>query len=185
MKILYVSGNPRKMNSNTDYLLNCVRGVTGGDLIKLIDYRIEPCNACWGCRKKPICSIDDDFRQTLIPLLLDTDALVVGSPVYFYNVTAHTKAFIDRTWSLRGKLRNKIGGAVVAGRHDGAESAITAIHAFFLKHEMIPANRGVCATAFKPGEVKEDAEAIESAARLAERLLELERVLCRTPGDGR
>jgi len=159
--------------------------VTGGDLIRLIDYRIEPCNACWGCRKKPVCSIDDDFRQTLTPLLLDADALVVGSPVYFNNVSAQLKAFIDRTWALRGKLENKIGGAVVVGRHDGAESAVTAIHAFFLKHDMIPANRGVCGTAFEPGEIRADSEAIESAGRLGERILELGNFFHKSTDDRR
>ena len=97
MKILYISGSPRKKNSNTDYLLNCARAETGGEFIKLINYRIELCNACWGCQQKPGCSIDDDFRETLTPLLLETDVLVMGSPVYFNNVSAQLKAFIDRT----------------------------------------------------------------------------------------
>jgi len=183
LNILYISGSPRKKNSNTDYLLNCARAETGGEFIKLIHYRIEPCNACWGCRKDSVCKIDDDFRHVLTPLLLETDAIIVGSPVYFNNVSAQLKAFIDRTWSLRGKLRNKIGGAVVVGRKYGAESAVTAIHAFFLKHDMIPANRGVCGTAFKPGEVKADAEALESAARLAERILELGKLIRQNTGN--
>jgi multimeric flavodoxin WrbA len=70
-------------------------------------------------------------------------------------------------------MRNRIGGAVVVGRRDGAESAITAIQAFFLKHEMIPANRGVHGRAFAVGEIADDPEAIESARKLGERLIEL------------
>jgi len=62
---------------------------------------------------------------------------VLGSPVYFNNVSSILKAFIDRTWCLRGKLRNKIGAAIVVGRGYGMDSAITAINAFFLKHEII------------------------------------------------
>ena len=182
MKILCISGSPRKKNSNTDYLLNHVRSVTGGEFIKLIRYQIEPCNSCWGCRKHPVCRIDDDFRNILTPLLLESDAIIVGSPIYFNNVSAQLKAFIDRTWSIRGKLRNKIGGAVVVGRKYGAESAITAIHAFFLKHDMIPANRGVCGTAFKPGEINKDLEAVESAGMLGERILELGELVHKTTG---
>ena len=64
------------------------------------------------------------------------------------------KAFMDRTWCIKGKLRNKIGGAIVVGRRYGIESAITAINAFFLKHEMTPANRGVCGIAFEEGELE-------------------------------
>jgi hypothetical protein len=61
----------------------------------------------------------------------------------------------------------------VVGRRDGAEGAITAIQAFFLKHEMLPTNRGVHSRAFAVGAIGEDPEAIESARKLGERLIEL------------
>jgi len=176
MKIVYVSGSPRK-ESNTDFLLKSMISFTGGELVKLSDYRVEPCLSCWSCVKSGECAIEDDMTNTFIPMLLKADAIVVGSPVFFNNVSAQLKAFIDRTWSIKGSLRNKIGGAVVVGRRDGAESAITAIHAFFLKHEMIPANRGVHGTAFARGEITEDDEAMESAKKLCERLMELETIL--------
>ena len=114
-----------------------------------------------------------------MPMLFAADAVVLGSPVYFNNVSAQLKAFIDRSWSIRGKLKNKIGGAVVVGRRYGAESAITAIHAFFLKHEMIPANRGVSGIAFDRGDVEQDLEAVEAAKRLGERIKELGDILRR------
>ncbi len=176
MKIVYVSGSPRK-ESNTDFLLKSMISFTGGELVKLSDYRVEPCLSCWSCVKSGECAIEDDMTNTFIPMLLKADAIVVGSPVFFNNVSSQLKAFIDRTWSIKGSLRNKIGGAVVVGRRDGAESAITAIHAFFLKHEMIPANRGVHGTAFARGEITEDDEAMESAKKLCERLMELETIL--------
>lgn len=185
MNILYISGSPRKKNSNTDYLLNCAREVTGGEFIKLIRYRIEPCNACWGCLKKPSCSIDDDFRKIIAPMLLEAEAFILGSPVFFNNVSAQLKALIDRTWSLRGRLRNKVGGAIVVGRGYGSESAIMAIHAFFLKHDMIPVNRGVCGRAFKPGEAEGDAEAVKAASRLGERILEIGALIGKTTGENK
>jgi len=181
--LLYISGSPRKRNSNTDYLLERVREVTGGEFIKLINYRIEPCRACWGCLSHSTCRIEDDFSAVLTSRLLEADAVVLGSPVYFNNVSAQLKAFIDRTWSLRGKLRNKIGGAIVVGRRYGSEGALTAIQAFFLKHHMVPANRGVCGLGFKPGEVKRDPEAIKAAVELGARILELEKLI-RGPTDG-
>ena len=176
MNILYVSGSPRK-DSNTDFLLKSMISLTGGKFVKLSEYRVDPCQSCWGCLKTGNCAIKDDMSEIFIPLLLEVDALVLGSPVFFNNVSAQLKAFIDRTWSIKGSLRNKIGGAVVVGRRDGAESAITAIHAFFLKHEMIPANRGIYGTAFARGEITEDVEAMESARKLCERLTELAAIL--------
>ncbi|MBD3286895.1 flavodoxin family protein [candidate division WOR-3 bacterium] len=172
MNILYVSGSPRK-TSNTDYLLKVALAETGGRLIKLTDYRIEPCKSCWFCQKVHKCVVEDDMTKLLIPELIESDGIVLGSPVYFNNVSAQLKAFMDRTWCIRDKFRNKIGGTVVVGRHYGFESAVTAVNAFFLKHEMIPANRGVCGIAFERDEVVGDREAVDSAKRLGKRILEL------------
>ena len=136
MNILYISGSPRK-NSNTDVLLNKLLKMTGGKFIKLVDYDIKPCKSCWACQKSGKCIINDDMSNKIIPLLLECDCMILGSPVYFNNVSAQLKSFIDRTWCIKGKLRNKIGGTIVVGRKYGAESAIDAINSFYLKHEMI------------------------------------------------
>ena len=172
MNIIYISGSPRQ-KSNTDYLLKYMLNLTGGEFMKLTDYTIVPCRSCWACTKSGSCVIDDDMKTAVIPRILAADALVIGTPVYFNNVTAQMKSFIDRTWSLRGKLKNKIGAAVVVGRKHGAEGALVAINAFLLKHEMIIANRGISGIAFKPEEVQGDKEAMKAATELGTRILEL------------
>jgi len=176
MNIVYISGSPRK-KSNTDYLLKYLQSLIGGQFIKLTDCKIEPCKSCWACEKSCICMIDDDMTNILTPILLKADVIVLGSPVYFNNVSAQLKIFMDRTWCIRGKLKNKIGGAIVVGRRDGIESAIVAINSFFLKHEMIPANRGVYGLAFKEEEIKESKETIELIKRLRDRIKELAEIL--------
>jgi multimeric flavodoxin WrbA len=176
MNIVYVSGSPRK-NSNTEILLKEAMSVTGGSLIKLSEYRIEPCSACWSCLRTGDCSVRDDMRNTIVPMLLEAEGIVIGSPVFFNNVSAPVKAFMDRTWYIKGKLRNKIGGAIVVGQRYGFESAITAIHAFFLKHEMLPANRGVNGVAFDERAILEDERAIMSARNLGSRIMELGSIL--------
>ena len=172
MQILCVSGSPRS-EGNTDYLLQALITEVGGELIRLADCHIAHCKACWKCHQSDHCAIDDDMTAKITPWLLRSDAVVLGSPVFFNNVTADMKAFMDRTWCLRGKLRNKIGGCIVVGRRYGAENAITAMNSFFLKHEMIPANRGVTGLAFVKGEIARDEEAIRSTQELARRIKEL------------
>ncbi len=115
--------------------------------------------------------------------LIEADVLVLGSPVYFNNVSASMKAFIGRTWRLRGRLRNKIGGAVVVGRRYGAKSALIALQAVFLKHEMIPANRGVYGIAFEPGDIEEDELALDAARALGRQLIELVAQQTKSQGD--
>lgn len=172
MHILCISGNPR-VNGNTEYLLNALLSAFPGQVIRLIDYRIEHCRACWKCRDHGQCVIEDDMTKTVLPLLLESDAVILGSPVFFNNVTADMKAFTDRTWCPRGKLRNKIAGAVVVGRRYGLEAAVTAINGFFLKHDMVVANRGVTGIAFEKDEVSEDTEAIAAIKTLAQRITDL------------
>ena len=169
---LCISGSPR-VNGNTEYLLNVLLSALPGQVIRLIDYRIEHCKACWKCRDHGDCVIEDDMTKVVLPLLLESDALILGSPVFFNNVTADMKAFMDRTWCVRGSLRNKIGGAMVVGRQYGLEAAVAAINKFFLKHDMIVANRGVTGIAFEQGEVSGDAEAIRSIQTLAQRITDL------------
>lgn len=176
MKFLYISGSPRK-NSNTDYLLNLVLSITGGKFIKLTNYDMKPCHSCRICIEKFKCVINDDMSKILIPELLESDGMVIGSPVFFNNVTAQLKIFMDRTWAIRGKLKNKIGGTIVVGRRYGSESAITAINSFYLKHEMIVANRGVNGIAFNENEIIKDSESIEASKKLAYRLIELHELL--------
>ena len=176
MKILYISGSPRE-DSNTDILLNVSLSITGGQLIKLKNFKIKPCNSCWACLDSDSCVIPDEMTSQIVPLLLDCEGIVLGSPVYFNNVSSILKAFIDRTWCLRGKLRNKIGAAVAVGRGYGIEGAITAMNAFFLKHEIFIANRGVSGNAFARGEISQNQESIDSAIRLGERITEMSHLL--------
>jgi len=172
MNITYISGSPRK-KSNTDYLLQCLSQHTGGEFIKLTDYAIAACSSCWACQRTGVCAINDDMKTIIIPKILEADAIILGTPVYFNNVTAQMKSFIDRTWSIRGRLRDKVGAAIVVGRRYGSEGAIIAINAFFLKHEMLIANRGISGVAFKPQEIQEDFESMEAVKKLGVRILDL------------
>jgi len=172
MQIIYISGSPRE-KSNTDYLLNYLKSLIGGEFIKLTKYQIAPCKSCWACLKTKRCIINDEMTNNLMPILLKANVIILGSPVYFNNVSAQLKAFIDRTWCIRGKLKNKIGGAIVVGRRDGIENALTAINSFYLKHEIIPANRGVYGIAYKKEEIREDKETMKLIKVLGRRINEL------------
>jgi NAD(P)H dehydrogenase (quinone) len=55
--------------------------------------------------------------------LLSSDAVIVGSPVYFGNMAGEVKTFFDN-WLLKFdffrefKMRNKVGGAFATGGSD-------------------------------------------------------------------
>jgi len=177
MKALGICGSPRR-EGNTKYLLKLALeeleklGVETKEVF-LAEYEIKPCTSCRYCVSHECCCIDDDMSNVIIPELLSSQILIVASPVYFNNVSSYVKVFIDRTWCLRGKLKNKVGGGIVVGRGYGLESALTAIHSFMLKHEMILCHRGVPATAFEKREIIRNKRAINDVKKLARRLYEV------------
>ncbi len=99
MKILGVVGSRRKKGNTSVLMHEALKpfekvGIET-KLIFLGDYSIAGCNGCEGCRDTYKCVVNDDM-QKLYPAILEADAIILGSPTYFYNITAEMKAFIDR-----------------------------------------------------------------------------------------
>ncbi|MCJ7690897.1 MAG: flavodoxin family protein [Clostridiaceae bacterium] len=104
MKVLGIVGSRRK-NGNTSYLmqqaLNAIESKeVETELIFLGDYNIRGCNGCEGCKDTYKCVIKDDM-QKIYPLIMSADAIVLGSPTYFYNITSDMKAFIERLYCFQ------------------------------------------------------------------------------------
>jgi multimeric flavodoxin WrbA len=99
VKAVAIYGSPRR-GGNTDLLLHeTVKGMreAGAEVeeIFLREMRFSPCLEIYGCEKDGRCVIKDDM-ETVYPKLRELDCLVLASPIFFYAVSAHTKAFIDR-----------------------------------------------------------------------------------------
>ncbi len=184
-QVVLINGSPRGNGSNTRFALKVMQDVllqenVGAALIDLRQKNISHCNGCLSCHNKP-CFIRDDMDD-IIPLLLDADAMVLGSPVYYGGVTGLLKNFIDRCDPLRyqWQMRDKLGAAlVVAGsRNGGQEYTIQSIHAFFLLMGMVvigpcgekTAGFGATGLAYKLHKMQQDEEGIQSAKDLALRI---------------
>lgn len=177
VEVLCLYGSPR-VGGNTETLVRHIARLfedRGFDVtvINLCSLDIKFCRSCRRCIETGYCSLEDDLSRTVFPKLLSSKALVLASPVYFNNVSSCVKVFMDRTWSLRGRLKNVVGGAVVVGRGYGAELAIAAIHSFMLKHDMILCFRGVTGFAYERGEILGDKEAFKNANKLVDRMSEV------------
>jgi multimeric flavodoxin WrbA len=81
------------------------------------------------------CAFDDDFVNICIEKMIEADGIIIGSPTYFADVTAETKALIDRAGFVGtangGLFRRKVGAAVVAVRRAGAVHTYDTINHFF------------------------------------------------------
>jgi len=107
MKILAIAGSPRR-EGNTDALLNqAIAGATSASAevehVVLSQLKIAPCSECNRCFETGRCVVRDDY-QLLCDKTLEADGIMLASPIFFINVSGHTKAFIDRfqcLWALR------------------------------------------------------------------------------------
>ena len=112
MNVLGIFGSPRR-DGNTELLLEeTLRGAeTGGAKVTrlhLSEFTITPCKECHGCDNTGNCVILDDM-QKIYPKLLEADVIILASPIFFYGVTAWTKALIDRCqalWSRKYLLKD-------------------------------------------------------------------------------
>ena len=103
MKVLGIFGSPRR-GGNTELLLEeALKGAEKEgakvERISLSDFTITPCKECHGCDNTGNCVILDDMEK-IYPKLLETDVLILASPIFFYGVTAWAKALIDRSQAL-------------------------------------------------------------------------------------
>ncbi len=108
-KVLILSSSPRK-GGNSDLL--CDRFADGAktagyqvEKIQFADKKINYCTACYAC-KKGKCPQNDDV-SAILEKMLDSDIIVLATPVYFYTMCAQLKALIDRTVAIYPRLTNK------------------------------------------------------------------------------
>jgi multimeric flavodoxin WrbA len=148
VKVVAFSGSARK-DGNTALLVRHVQDEleTAGistELVQLAGKRAHGCTACMKCAetKDGTCpGIKDFISDECIPRALEADGIIIASPVYFADVTAETKALIDRLGYASGqggnRLKRKVGAAVIAVRRAGAIHAFDTINHLFLIREMV------------------------------------------------
>ena len=103
-KIVVITGSPRKNGNSfamTEAFIKAAEA--NGNIITRFDaamMNIGGCHACETCYKTgKACSFDDDFND-IAPAILEADAVVFTTPVYWYSIPAQIKAVIDRLFSL-------------------------------------------------------------------------------------
>jgi multimeric flavodoxin WrbA len=100
------------------------------------------CGACWKNKDNQCANKNDVFNEVMAKMLR-ADAIILGSPSYFTDVTAEMKALIDRSGFVamanNRAFAGKIGAAVVAVRRGGATHVFdTMNHLFSISQMIVP-----------------------------------------------
>lgn len=103
IKTIAFLGSPRK-DGNTDLLLQeAIKGIESAGLtvkpFRLNLMNIKPCQNCGGCDKTGECIIIDDMTE-IYQDIRTADRIILASPIFFFSLSAQSKAMIDRCQSF-------------------------------------------------------------------------------------
>lgn len=182
MRVVAFNGSGRK-DGNTAILLRIVLGEIekngiATELVQLAGKKLRGCRACYKCKenKNRLCSMTNDDVNDCIAKMLEADGIIIGSPTYFSDLSAETKALIDRSGMVArandDMFRRKVGAAVVAVRRAGAIHTFDSINHFFTISQMIipGSNYWNVGIGGKAGEVESDKEGIDIMRVLGENM---------------
>lgn len=182
MKVLGINGSPRR-GGNTEILIKTVfeeleKESIETEFIQLGGKLVHGCTACMKCREiqDGRCHIKNDTLNEIIAKMIEADGIILGSPVYFADITPEMKALIDVSgYVTRGNghlLRRKVGAAVIVERRGGALHAFETINNFFLISQMIIPGSSYWNFAFggAPGDVLKDEEGMKTMRTLGENM---------------
>ena len=177
MRVLGLVGSPRK-GGNTDLLVSRILdGATASnhltERVYLYALDISPCVDCRSCQKgKFQCAIDDGM-QRLYPKLESADAIVFGTPLYWYGPTGKVKLMMDRLrpFVASRKLKGKK-AIVVVPSEEGADACDHVIGMFELSFEYLGIKLidKMLVKAYEKAEVKEQPETLNRAFELGKAL---------------
>ncbi|HOQ75337.1 MAG TPA: flavodoxin family protein [Thermoclostridium sp.] len=145
MKFCVLMGSP-KLNGNTAELTKpfvdeLKRNGAEVTYITLADKNIKPCKGCYACQHvsgEYGCVIDDDDVPGIINRMIESDCIVLATPIYTWYCPAPMKALLDRHYGL-----NKYYGSAKGSLWEGKKIAIIATHGYERGYATGPFETGI------------------------------------------
>ena len=182
MNVLGVNGSPR-LGGNTDVLLTAALEAAAAagaqtDLVQLGGLSIAECDGCHACWGGADCVKQDDMN-VLYERIAQADAILFGTPVYWYGVTGLMKLLLDRMVYFncpehRVLVRGKRAGVIVPHEEEDRTMADGVFEMFrkslaYLEMEFVQ-NLAVGGVTHR-GEVAQRAPAVAAARELGRELV--------------
>lgn len=135
MKVLLINGSPRR-NGNTATALTEVQrqlkeeGIES-ELVWIGNKPIRGCCACGQCKAKGLgqCVFDDDICNQISAKFAESDALIVGSPVYYGQPNGALLSIIQRAFYSNGaSISGKPAASIAVCRRGGATAVFESLN---------------------------------------------------------
>lgn len=181
MKVVAIVGSPRP-KGNTSYLVDqalaeiAAHGIET-EKIMLSQYRINGCLGHENCSSFAACQQKDD-APAILEKFSTADGIILATPVYYYNMTAQMKTFIDRNYFLYTHgigLKARCAGVIVVAGGSAIDVTVRAIRRCFRLAGGNAEDRIITLTGYasRPGDVKNQPALIEEAQNLGRRMAEI------------
>jgi multimeric flavodoxin WrbA len=104
MKLIAVCGSARKQGNTANMLHQVIDGANSvgaeTEFVNLFDLNYKGCISCYACKLKNSksfghCTVNDELKP-LLERIEQTDVIVLGSPIYYGNLSGQMRSFTDR-----------------------------------------------------------------------------------------
>jgi multimeric flavodoxin WrbA len=103
MNVIAVNGSPRKKWNTATLLQKALDGAASAgartEMIHLYELHYRGCTSCFACKRKGgdlgHCAMKDELTDVL-EKVNRCDVLLLGSPIYFSNITGEMLSFLER-----------------------------------------------------------------------------------------
>ncbi len=173
-KVLMINGSPRP-DGNTFCALKEIatqlekQGVDT-EIVQIGRGAVRSCINCGACRQKGKCVFDDDLCNDVARKMTESDALIVGSPVYYGQPNGGVLSLMQRMFYSAGQcVQNKPAAAVTVCRRGGATTAFQTLNMMFQMMNMpvVTSQYWNIAYGQAKGEAKLDTEGMQTMRTLA------------------
>jgi multimeric flavodoxin WrbA len=180
LNILALVGSPRA-GGNTDFLVDQAleeAAKLGAQTEKIIlsEYTVAPCLGHDDCGSYKSCVQKDD-TSWILDKFCEADGVILATPVYYYNVSAQLKAFMDRNYFLymhNRKSKAKTVGIIVVAESQGIEDTVHTLKRYINESFNVPKDKilELHGYAYELGEAKNDPQLVERSREFGRKMVE-------------
>ena len=104
MKLIALCGSARKQGNTAKMLHQVIEGAKSvgaeTEFVNLFDLNYKDCISCYACKLKNSksfghCMVNDELKP-LLRRIEQSDVIVLGSPIYYGNLSGQMRSFTDR-----------------------------------------------------------------------------------------
>lgn len=178
MKVVLINGSPNAKGCTYTALEEITKEFASEgidyELLQTGKKAIRGCTACFTCKSNQTghCVFADDLVNEVIDKIRESDAVIVGSPVYYAGISGQVKALMDRVFFAGSGFANKLAASVVSCRRGGASAAFDQMNHYFLMSSMhvVASQYWNQVHGSTPDQVKQDLEGLQTMRTLGKNM---------------